>query len=149
MEPIPNCSSPITTIHKWDFNSPFASHFGGVWKRLIRSVRKVMYLLLYVIHLDDEALQIVFCEVESILNSRPITTVSDDGNDLDVRTSNELLLLRPNKSLPCEVFDSNNTYAVVDGDKYSIWLFCSGVGGRLNIYTHYRSEINGNPHPET
>jgi transposase InsO family protein len=60
---------------QWEFNPPSASHFGGVWERLIRSVRKVLYSVMHEqnIHLSDEGLVTLFCEVESILNGRPIT----------------------------------------------------------------------------
>ncbi len=44
--------------------------------------------------LDNEELQTLFCEVESILNSRPITTLSDDHHDLEPLTPNHILLLK-------------------------------------------------------
>ena len=43
--------------------------------------------------LDGEALNTLMCEVESIVNGRPITKVSDDPRDLDALTPNHLLLL--------------------------------------------------------
>ena len=45
--------------------------------------------------LDDERLDTLFCEVESIGNDRPITPVSDDPNDLEDLTPNHLLKFRP------------------------------------------------------
>ena len=97
---------------RWDFNPPAASHFGGVWERIIRIVRKVLYSVLQeqVILMDDEGLHTVFCEVEHIVNSRPITPVSEDPNDLDALTPNNLLLLRADHTLPCGIFDSSDNY---------------------------------------
>ena len=98
----------------WQFNPPGGSHFGGVWERLIRSVRKILFSLLHEQmswRLDDELLQTVFCEVEAILNSRPITMMSSDMNDLEVLTPNHLLLLQSGSSLPCGIFNSDDNYA--------------------------------------
>jgi hypothetical protein len=91
---------------QWEFNPPSASHFGGVWERLIRSVRKVLYSVMHEqnIHLSDEGLVTLFCEVESILNGRPITEMSNDISDLNVLTPNHLILQRTGESLPPGVF---------------------------------------------
>ncbi|KAK2910703.1 hypothetical protein Q8A73_008418 [Channa argus] len=96
---------------KWMFNPPSASHFGGVWERLIRSVRKVLSATLKDQSLDEEGLQTLLCEVEAILNSRPITTPSDDPNDLEALTPNHLLLLKTQPSIPQGVFQEDDLYS--------------------------------------
>ena len=58
---------------QWRFNPPYGAHHGGVWERLIQQVKKVLHSILKQQSLDDEALQTAFCEVEAILNDRPIT----------------------------------------------------------------------------
>ena len=57
------------------FNPPTGSHHGGVWKRCIWTVRKIMIALLKGQTVDDEGLTTLMCEVEYIVNGRPITTV--------------------------------------------------------------------------
>ena len=91
---------------KWAFNPPAASHFGGVWERLIRSVRKVLYSVMQEqsLRLNDENLNTLFCEVEAILNNRPISEVSEHVDDLKVLTPNHLLLLRPGEYFPPGTF---------------------------------------------
>ena len=54
---------------EWHFNTPLASHFGGAWERLIRSVRKVMRSLPSGATFSDEGLITLLTEVESIINS--------------------------------------------------------------------------------
>jgi len=96
---------------KWIFNPPAASHHGGVWERCIRTVRKVMKALLNEQTLDDEGLNTLMCEVESIVNGRPITKVSDDPKDLNALTPNHLLLLRTGTTMPPGVFSKEDNYS--------------------------------------
>ena len=96
---------------KWTFNPPAASHHGGVWERCIRTVRKVMKALLKQQVLDDEGLSTLMCEVESIVNGRPITKVSDDAKDLNALTPNHLLLLRAGATIPPGVFSKDDNYS--------------------------------------
>ena len=60
--------------------------------------------------LDEENLHTVLCEVESILNSRPITMASCDPNDLEALTPNHLLLLKVKPTLPPGIFDKDDSY---------------------------------------
>ena len=91
-------------------NPPTASHSGGVWERCIRTVTKVMKALLKQQVLDDESLNTLMCEVESIVNERPITKVSDDPRDLNALTPNHLLLLRAGTAMPPGVFSKEDDY---------------------------------------
>lgn len=88
---------------KWLFNPPSGSHFGGVWERCIRTVRKILVALMKEQPLDDEGLTTLMCEVESVVNGHPITKSSDDPSDSEALTLNHLLLLRsgPNFLLAC------------------------------------------------
>lgn len=96
---------------EWSFNPPAASHHGGVWERLIRSIRQVLNSTLHQQTTDDEGLHTLFCEVEAILNSRPLSTVSSEPHDLEPLTPNHLLLLKTMPSLPPGVFQKSDIYA--------------------------------------
>lgn len=95
---------------KWLFNPPSASRQGGVWERLIRSVRKILIATLTTQRLDEEGLQTFLCEAEALLNSRPITTSSNDPNDVEALTPNHFLLLRSKPALPPGLFTADDTY---------------------------------------
>ena len=92
----------------WHFNPPAASHQGGVWERIIRSIRRIFESLVGKNKLNDETLCTVFCEVEKILNDRPITRVSTDPDDLESLTPNHLLLLRRNSSASLNELNERN-----------------------------------------
>ena len=95
---------------EWHFNPPLASHMGGIWERMVRSVKKILKVLLKNQVVTDEVLQTLLTEVEGILNSRPITQVSQDSRDLEPLTPKHLLLLRPNSCLPPDVFTDADSY---------------------------------------
>ena len=78
----------------WDFNTPTASHMGGVWERQIRSCRSILSSLLknHSQSLNDESFYTVLTEVETIVNSRPLSVeVLSDSNSLVPLTPNQLL----------------------------------------------------------
>ena len=64
-------------------NPPHASHMGGSWERMIRSVRSVLSALMdtHGDYLDDEQLRTFMTEAESIVNSRPLTYVDTSSPD--------------------------------------------------------------------
>ena len=84
----------------WKFNPPHASHMGGIWERQIRTIRKVLQGIVHEQTLSDESLRTLMCEVESIVNSRPLTPMSDNINDLHTLNPNHLLLTREGPNLP-------------------------------------------------
>ena len=79
------------------FNVPSASHMGGVWERLIRTVRDVLRGILIErnsTRLDTPGLRTLFYECMSIINSRPLTI-----QQLNQDTTVEPLPLTPNTIL--------------------------------------------------
>ena len=73
-------------------------------------MRQVLYSVLKQQTLDEEGLQTLLCEVEAILNSRPITTVSNDPQDMEPLTPNHILLLKTKPILPPGVLDKKDLY---------------------------------------
>ena len=82
---------------------------GGAWERLIRTIRRVMLAVLDNTRLTDEILETVFCEIENIVNSRPLTKLSDDGN-IDALTPNQLLILKKGHPILPGKFSEGDQY---------------------------------------
>ena len=85
---------------RWKFNPPAASHFGGVWERLVRSFKKAMYTVLGNRSNTVDVLSTTMCIVGQTLNARPLTPVSSDVKDLEALTPNHFLLGNKNVCLP-------------------------------------------------
>jgi hypothetical protein len=92
---------------EWSFLPPNSPHMGGVWERLVRSVKTVLKSLTKQQLLTDEQLLSFLAEVEKILNGRPLTTVSLDPKDSLPLTPNHLLLLKGNPCYPSSLVKRN------------------------------------------
>ena len=111
--------------NKWRFNPPSAPHQGGIWERLVRSFKRVLYKILGTRRLTDEVLSTTFCLVEHALNSRPLTLVSADLSDLGAITPNHFLLGSQARSLASIIgldeFDHRKRYARAQSYDNAIW----------------------------
>jgi hypothetical protein len=67
---------------KWIFNPPTAAWWGGWWERLIRSVKDLLRKMLGRARLTYDELRTCLASVEATMNSRPLTTVTEDPEDL-------------------------------------------------------------------
>ncbi|XP_067205396.1 uncharacterized protein [Linepithema humile] len=92
----------------WSFIPPHAPHFGGLWEAGVKSAKYHMARIIGKAHLTFEELQTVLCEIEAILNSRPITSLSADSDDLSYLTPGHFLVGAALNSFPCtDVSDIN------------------------------------------
>ena len=94
----------------WKFNPPSAPHMGGIWERQVRTIKKVLDVVMKNQVLNDESLATMFCEVEAVINGRPITAVSGDVNDPEALTPNHLLLLRSGPTTAPGTFINGDAY---------------------------------------
>ncbi|XP_046734982.1 uncharacterized protein LOC124404696 [Diprion similis] len=67
---------------RWSFNPPSAPWWGGWWERLVGLVKRLLRRILGKACLTYEEMMTTLCDCESVINSRPMTYVSDDPMDL-------------------------------------------------------------------
>ncbi|XP_062538055.1 uncharacterized protein LOC134206371 [Armigeres subalbatus] len=77
-----DCAITFTNSNtSWNFNPPAASHMGGSWERMARSIKTVMQAISdHPHHPSDEILETMALEAESIVNSRPLTHIPLDSS---------------------------------------------------------------------
>lgn len=65
---------------------------GGSWDRLIQTIKRHLGEVLKERYPKGHVLRTLFCEIENIINSRPITYNSADPNDPLPLTPNDILI---------------------------------------------------------
>ena len=99
----------------WEFNPPKASHMGGIWERQIRSARSILASILrtHGNSLNEESFRTYMAEVESVINSRPLSVdVVSDSASLAPITPNSILTMKSKITMPPPgVFESAEVYS--------------------------------------
>ena len=85
---------------EWTFIPPKAPHFGGLWESNIKSMKRHLIRTIGDQKLTFEEFSTVTCQVESILNSRPCSALSDQPEDFTALTPGHFLTGRPLTALP-------------------------------------------------
>ena len=91
------------TVYYVSVSFPFAESSNFVLCKILRALLGEQLV-------SDESLRTMMTEVQSILNSRPLTPVSSDPKDLEPITPNHLLLLRSNANFPSGIFSKEDMY---------------------------------------
>ncbi|XP_018301771.1 uncharacterized protein [Mycetomoellerius zeteki] len=78
---------------QWQMIPPNAPHFGGLWEAAIKSAKYHMKRIIGNTSLNYDEMSTVIAEIEAIiLNSRPISPMSDDSNDIQALTPGHFLI---------------------------------------------------------
>lgn len=81
----------ISATTAWHFNPPNTPHMGGVWERLVRSVKEALKALDNGRRLTDEVLSTSLAEAEDMINTRPLTYIPQEAADEEAITPNHFL----------------------------------------------------------
>ncbi|XP_011860721.1 PREDICTED: uncharacterized protein LOC105557926 [Vollenhovia emeryi] len=76
----------------FSFIPPRALHFGGLWESAVRSMKQHLKRTVGDASLTVAEMTTVLAQVEAILNSRPITPMSEDPNDLEALTPGHFII---------------------------------------------------------
>ncbi|XP_055549392.1 uncharacterized protein LOC129732493 [Wyeomyia smithii] len=86
------CAEAIGSVATaWHFTSPATPHMGGIWERMVRSVKESLKALDDGRTLTDEVLLTVLAETEDAINSRPLTYMPQEPGNEEAITPNHFL----------------------------------------------------------
>ena len=84
----------------WHCIPPKSPHFGGLWEAAVKSFKSHFYRTVGDRLFTYEEFETYVVEVEGILNSRPLTPLSSDPNDLRPLTPFHFLIADSSQALP-------------------------------------------------
>jgi len=116
----------------WHFIPPAAPHFGGLWESTVKLFKHHFKRVVGDFLFTFEELTTFTVEIESILNSRPITSLSSDPNDVLALIPAHYLIGKPLTSLP------ENELSSVPANRLSAWQHITKV--RQDFWTRWSLE---------
>ncbi|GFX20995.1 reverse transcriptase domain-containing protein [Trichonephila clavipes] len=76
---------------EWNFIPPASPHFGGLWEANIKSMKRILLRVAKSAIMNFEELTTLMAQIEAVLNSRPLSPLSSDPNDLNPLTPGHFL----------------------------------------------------------
>ncbi|XP_033323544.2 uncharacterized protein LOC117218920 [Megalopta genalis] len=122
----------------WFLSPPYSPHFGGLWEAAVKSFKHHLIRTVGDTLLTYEQLNTYVIEIEGILNSRPLTPLSPDPNDLQVLTPGHFLIGEPITSLP------EQNYTDIQSNRLSLWQHVQKIKQHFwrRWHKEYINEIN-------
>ena len=93
---------------KFHFNPPKGPHFGGLHEAAVKSVKNHIVRTIGRQILTFEELYTLLTQIEAMCNSRPLSPLSSDPNDLSVLSPGMFLTLAPLTTLPEQDYSDVN-----------------------------------------
>ncbi|XP_050296650.1 uncharacterized protein LOC126736367 [Anthonomus grandis grandis] len=97
----------------WHFIPARSPTFGGLWESAVKSCKHHLKRVLHNDHpLNFEEMYTLLVQVEAVLNSRPLISLSPDPNDLEALTPAHFIIGQPMTALPQRNLEDSHTNLV-------------------------------------
>lgn len=116
----------------WHFNPPHSPHFGGIWEAAVKSFKHHLRRVVGSELFTFEQFNTLVIEIEAVLNSRPLISLSSDPNDLCALTPSHFLIGDVLSSLPEHNFSSTQN------NRLSTWQHIQKV--KRDFWTRWHKE---------
>lgn len=84
---------------KWHFITPSAPHQGGLWEAAVKSMKHHLRRVIGQHALEGDHFRTLLAQISAILNSRPLSALSEDPTDLEFLCPGHFVIGRPMKQL--------------------------------------------------
>ena len=84
----------------WKFIPERAPNFGGLWEAAVKSMKTHLRRVIADVKLTFEEFTTILTQVEAVLNSRPLVSVSSDDDGIEPLTPGHFLIGKPMEALP-------------------------------------------------
>lgn len=85
---------------QWHFIPPKSPHFGALWESSVKQAKYHLKRSVHELIFTIEQLSTIVCQIEAILNSRPLTPLSDDPEDFKALTPGHFLIGQELNAIP-------------------------------------------------
>ncbi|XP_076660487.1 uncharacterized protein LOC143363840 [Halictus rubicundus] len=116
----------------WHFIPPRSPHFGGIWEAAVKSLKHHLVRVMGEALLSFEGLLTLTAQIEAVLNSRPLTPISSDPNDLTAITPGHFLIGESLINMP------DHDYAQVPDGRLSSWQHIQKI--KAHFWKRWKTE---------
>ncbi|XP_050315584.1 uncharacterized protein LOC126750120 [Anthonomus grandis grandis] len=106
---------------EWRFIPPRSPHWGGIWESAIKSTKYHLYRIMKNSQFTFEEFSTILCQIEAILNSRPLCSMSNDPSDFSLLTSGHFLIGTSLTAYP------EKDLKKIPENRLSFWQRCSQI----------------------
>lgn len=79
----------------WSFMTPAAPHQDGIYEAAVKSIKHHLKRIVGPRIMEYRQFETLLCSIEAVLNSHPLTSLTDDPNDIQALTPGHFLINRP------------------------------------------------------